>query len=276
MGLGCLLAQAQQPPARSAVPLQAAGAASLSDSLLAKATALYYSSAKSGLKSFDCQVHPDWKKMMESARNGAAVADDDPKLAVMSGVKIVLHARLTGESTLDWQAPAPAGSSRSKADADLLDRAHRDMENTWQGLLKLWIPLVDGSLAEGLGEDDVEIEQTADGYVLRTQEKAKEAHESLMEEFDRSLTLKRSVSQDAGSTVSLVPVFQPSTQGLLASGFDATIQPAGAATESARRMHVTLEYQTVSGLQIPGKVSVELPGVVEMEFALDGCAVNTK
>jgi len=269
LAISGLFARAQQQPAGAGT---AATVASLNDVLLAKAATLYYSTAKSGLNSFDCQVHPDWNKIMLSARKGAPVAADNSKVALLSAVKITLHARLKGNSVLDWQAPADPKKPLDQAATDMLEKAHRNIESTWQGLLRLWIPLVNGSLAESLGEDGAEISETADGYTLRSRDKA-QAHS---EQFDRNMLLKEFIVTEAEGTVSLTPAFQSTADGLLLSGFDARIQPAGARQENVPQMHVSIEYRTVSGFEIPGKFSVETPGVVQMDFALDGCTVNPK
>jgi hypothetical protein len=295
LALSCLLAHAQQLPAgpgAATTPLQPATAASLNDSLMARATTLYSSTVKSGLHSFDCQVHPDWMKIMLSSRKGVALDSDDTRAALLGAVKITLHARLEGSSTLDWQAPPDNGQRRDQAAQDMLDRAHRSIESTLDGVLRLWIPLVDGSLAESFGEDDMEIAQTANGYVVRSADKSRSTGklkdkqksplqsqsqsqgQSITEEFDRSLLLQHFTMVDAGSTASLTPAFQPTPQGLLVSSFDALLQPAGVPPADARQMHIALEYQTVSGIQIPGKIGVELPNVAEMDFTFDGCTVN--
>ena len=64
LSLAGVLSQAQNPPD----PGQPAVAASLNDTLMAKATTLYDSTAKSGLHSFDCQIHkPLYKRLLRSS-----------------------------------------------------------------------------------------------------------------------------------------------------------------------------------------------------------------
>lgn len=290
LALCCLPVLAQQLPAgpAAATPATQAAVASLNDSLMARATALYNSTIKTGLHGFDCQVHPDWMKIIVSSRNGALQDSDTARAALLGAVKIVLHARIKGGSTLDWQPPDSV-VPRTQATVDMLDRAHRSIESTLEGVLKLWTPLVDGSLAESLGEDEVATEATG-GYAVRSKNSMPNSapntapdkqkppiqsqDQSVTEEFDHNLLLKHFTLIDAGSTASLTPVFQPTPRGLLVSSFDALLQPAGIAAAEAREMHIAFDYQPVSGIQIPGKIGVELPGVVEMNFALDGCALS--
>jgi predicted phosphohydrolase len=273
LALSSLRVNAQNPPAipvPPAAPLQRATVGTLNDSLLAKATGLYDSTAKAGLQGFDCQVHPDWNTIMTSSRKGAPAAGDDAKLALLGTVKIALHARLKGGSNLDWKVPARPEEPVDKTSMAMLGQAHRGIENTLLGVLKLWIPLADGSVAESLGEEDVEIAQTENGYTLRSKDK------SLTEEFDRNLLLVHSIVVDSGSTVNIAPTFQQTSQGLRLASFVAHIHPASAPPESVQEMRIGLEYQTVAGAEIPARLTIEIPNVVRMNFNLDGCGVNPK
>jgi len=285
LALSCLLANAQQAPAgpgTATTPVQPASAASLNDSLMARATAIYSSTVKSGLRSFDCQVHPDWYKIIVTSRKSVPLASGDARPALLGAVKVTLHARLAGGSTLDWQPSPDSGQPRDQATLDMLDRAHRSIESTLEGVLKLWIPLVDGSLAESLGGDDMEVAQTAGGYVVQSKDQSKDTQKSpvqthsVTEKFDRNLLLEHFTLVNAGSTSSLTPTFQSTPPGLLVSGFDVRLQPAGVPATDAQQMHIAFEYQTVSGIQIPGSINVQLPNVVQINFALDGCTVNAR
>jgi len=273
LALSCALVQAQTPPASATPPaptLQPGSAASLNDTLLAKATSLYDSTAKSGLHGFDCQVHPDWNKIMSSARKSAPAAADDAKVALLSTVKITLHAHLNGGSTLDWQLPESAEKPLDPAATSMLNKAHQGIDNTMVGVVKLWTLLVNGSVAESLGSDELNAAQTVDGYTVRSKDK----RYPLALEFDRDLLLKHFITVDSASTVDIAPTYRPSGRGLLVQSFVARIQPAGTGPAAAQEMHIGLEYQTVSAIQIPARITVEVPNVVEMDFALDGCAVN--
>jgi hypothetical protein len=263
--LADLIAGAQSP-AVPAVPAPPAAAASLSDSLLARATTLYDSTTKSGLHGFDCQVHPDWKGIIASSRGGAPVSGDDPRLALVSGAKITLHARMAGGSTLDWQASA--GEPLSPSDQALEERAHRGIENTLLGVLKLWIPLVDGSVAESLGEEGMTIAATDSGYTVRSGDKL------LTENFDGGLLLKRYLTTDAGATVDIAPTYEQEPHGLRLTAFSAQVSPGSGAGSKAQQMAVAVAYQSVSGQQIPAAFNIDVAHVVRMNFKLDGCSAT--
>jgi hypothetical protein len=139
--VSALLARAQTLPLAAPLPVpgQTPSVASAKDALIASAELLYDSAEKSGLHAFGCQVHPDWNLIMTSSRKDAPLPADDPRLPLLNQVRITLHARLNGSSTLDWQPPAgPLDPSAQ----DTLGTAHRGIEQTLLGVLKLWAPLV--------------------------------------------------------------------------------------------------------------------------------------
>lgn len=117
-GLAGVAAGAQNAPAdKQAAPQSAQPDPDIQ--WLAKTSKLYYSSAKAGLTGFNCAVHPDWHTLIVSATKGAVVAEDDPRIALLNSVKITLHARMRGGTTIEWvldtaangQQPHPAKST---------------------------------------------------------------------------------------------------------------------------------------------------------------------
>jgi len=263
----------QQPPAAGSLPQ--ASPASLHDTLLAKATTLYYSTARVGLRNFDCQVHVDWARMMKSARKGAALPDNDPRLALLNTVAITLRADLKGDSSLDWNLPEHPLKPVDESQTAMLNQVHHGVEQTLGGLLKtIWSPLVNGSIAETLGEESANITEDANGYTLRT----KDPQESITEVFDRGLVMKRFVVESSTlSNMDLKPVFQATPQGLLPAHMAADIRNPGTPAQGpAQPMDADMEYQVVTGIQIPSRITIVMPDVVEMDFKLDGCAVNPR
>ena len=249
-------------------PAVSGQAASLNDSLLARASLLYDSTAKSGLHGFDCEVHPDWNTLMASARKVASIPADDPKLMLLSGVRITVHVRMNGGSSMDWRMAEGAAKPADAAMQAMLERTHRGIEQMLLGVIKLWIPLVDGSVAESLGDEDVSITQSADVYTLRSKDK----NNTLTEEFDKGLLLKHFIARDTGSTVDIEPAFANKPRGLLLIGFKAHVR-ADKAQETSE-MRVGIEYATSGVYQIPSKIDAELVGEAKFSFALDGCRAN--
>ena len=113
---------------------------------LARASDLYYSSSKAGLRGFDCQVHPDWHSLFISA-------EQDPP----SPTTIRIQRAEVGQhhaprpahrrSSLDWKPPAGAPAKPLNPDlADLLNSMHQGLRSTLHGFMQFWSPFIDGSV----------------------------------------------------------------------------------------------------------------------------------
>ena len=108
---------------------------------LAKTAKLYSSSARAGLTGFDCTIHPDWRALFASASDGDAVAENDPRILLLNGVKITMHARMKGGSAIEWLANSSADKPLDQNSTDLLDAMHRTVEQTLEGFLQFWGPI---------------------------------------------------------------------------------------------------------------------------------------
>src|SRR5205814_6094231 len=157
LALGPVAARAQQgPPAAPGAEQSATQSATgkpedasdskANDELLAKAAKLYYSTKTAGLDGFDCEVHPDWRKLFSSATPGTAIADDDARLQTLKPVRVTMHARLGGGSSVDWVQTPEADKPLDANAASLLEQMHKATEQTVQGFLQFWTPFVDGSV----------------------------------------------------------------------------------------------------------------------------------
>jgi len=273
----CLMAAAalaQNPPAAlpmpaGQAPAQSHPATKANDELLAKAGKLYYSTVKSGLDGFECAVHPDWRTFFATAEKGSTVAADDPRVVLLKSVKITFHARMAGNSSLDWSVPATADKPLDEDSTDLLDAMHQSAEQTLMGFMQFWSPFVNGSAVPASSEG-LEVTQAENGTTLH----AEQGGTSVTEVMDSQLVLKQFRVAMSQMTIEFEPAFQSTDQGLLVTSFAAHIQPAGAAPEKAQEMHVTIGYQTVDGFQIPAQISMNLGGGGELDFVLDGCTVS--
>ena len=256
-------------PGQPASQSQAAAKGNPNDELLAKASKLYYSTAKAGLDGFDCTVHPDWPQLFMSAQKGAAIAADDSRVQLLNSVKVTLHARMKGGSILDWSAPANPDKPLDQDSNSLLDGMHKATEQTLQGFLQFWIPFVDGSAVPASSEG-LEVTQTEKGYKLHATQEGTEVTEQL----DNSLVLRQFNVVMSSMTVDFAPAYQSTDKGLLVNSFLAHILPAGAPPEQVQELHVTIEYQTIDGFPIPGKLFMEVVNTGTFNFTLDGCTVN--
>ena len=169
----CLTAVGQQPnppagsstaaaPSQAAPSAQPAPTSALDDQWLAGVASLYYSSAKLGLNAFDCTVHSDWNSLFASAQNDSAT---DPRVSLLNSVKITLHGRLNGGSTLDW-IPAPNQNKPLDPDsARMLGQMRAATKSTLEGFMQFWSPFVNGSIVPARSAG-LQIIHTAAGHTI--------------------------------------------------------------------------------------------------------------
>ena len=274
----CLIttAHAQTPPASHSSPAQPKAPASqtpsrstANDELLARAAKLYDSSAKAGLNSFTCAVHPEWRTLILSANKGAAVDEGDPRIALLKLVKIALHGQMKGSSTLDWNLPPNPAKPFDEDTANMLEDMHSATNQSLVGFMQFWAPFVDGSVLPASSEG-LEITRTETGHRIH----AHEGDTSLTELLDNNLVLQHFDVVTGGMTVNFAPTYKPTSKGLLVDAFQAHIQPPGVPPEKAKEMHVEIEYQTLDGFPIPARINMSVVNTSTFNFVLDGCTVN--
>jgi len=266
------LAAAQSPAtAVDQAALQAKPAASENDAMLAKAGKLYYSTTKLGLSGFTCSLRPDWHEVFASAQPGAMVAADDPRVVLLNTVKITLHARMRGNSTMDWEPAVEPGKPLDPESVTLLDNMHKGTEQSIQGFLQFWTPFVDGS-AIPESSAGIEITPVGKGYSLNARQGTSEVTEIL----DGDLVLVHfDVAMD-GATVKFAPTFQPTEKGLLVTGFNAQIRSADAPPEKTQEIRVGIEYKPVQEIPIPSRLTMESVGTGIFNFRFEDCTVTTQ
>jgi hypothetical protein len=267
---------ASQPPAATAgqpakPATQPAAKPNPENEWLARTSKLYYSSAKAGLNGFDCDVQPDWQTLFVTANKGATIAEDDPRLVLLKTVKITMHARMKGGSTIDWVAASPPDKPLDQSFTDLLDGMHQSVQQTLEGFLQFWSPFMEGSVVPDSAEG-LEITHTPTVHTIH----ASQGGTELTEVFDNNQVLEQFNVVMSGTSIKFSPTYTPTAQGLLVNRFAAHIQPAGYTPEQAQDMKVAIEYQTVDGLTIPGSLNMEVVGTGTFIFAFNGCTTNPK
>jgi len=237
------------------------------DELLAKASKLYFSTASVGLDGFDCAIQPDWHTLFVSTNKGVAFAEDDSRIVLLKKVKVTLHARVKGGSTIDW-VPDP-GQTLNQDSTSQLDQMHKATEQTLRGFLQFWIPFVDGSVVPS-NSKGLQISKTATGFTFHAASNGTEVTEIM----SNDLILQQYNVVTAGSSIKFAPSYESSEKGLLVNRFVAHIQQIGPPPGPVREMHVEIYYKTISEIPIPAKLNVEVIGTGIFNFAFDGCQVS--
>ena len=238
---------------------------------LGKTAKLYYSSARAGLTGFDCAIHPDWRTLFASASNSQALAEDDPRIALLKGVKITMHARMKGGSTIEWVADSNSDKQLDQSSTDMLDAMHRTIEETLEGFLQFWSPFMEVSVVPD-SSDGLEITHTPTVHTIHASQSGTE----LTEVFSSDLVLEQFNVNMNGTSIEFRPAYTATPQGLLVNAFEAHIRPAGAPAGQEQVMKVGIEYQPVDGLTIPARLKMNVVGTGQFDYAFDGCTTNPK
>jgi hypothetical protein len=278
VGLAATVTRAQAPgPDRPQAPVAPAAQPAQpsppnpDNDWLAKTSKLYYSSVKAGLTGFDCTVHPDWHTLFVSANKGGTIADDDPRMALLKTVKVAIHARMRGASTIDWVEATSPDKPPDDSSTALLEGMHRTVEQTLEGFLQFWTPFMEVSIVPDSVEG-LEITHTPTMHTIH----AKQGDTELTEIFSSDLVLEQFNVNMNGMSIKFAPSYKPSPQGLLVQAFDAHIMSPGATPAQEQVMKVGIDYQSVDGLTIPGRLNMEIVGTGQFNFGFDGCTTNPK
>jgi hypothetical protein len=235
---------------------------------LAKASQLYYSSAKAGLRGFDCRIHPDWRTTILSEQTNPTATATSPEVQLLKSVTITLHGRLTGGSTIDWNPP-PSAAPLNPQSQDLLDHMHQGVERSLTGFMQFWAPFVDGSVIPATSQG-IEITHAETVHTIHADQEGV----SLTEILGKDLVIQQFNVVTGDAKINFSPRYKSTAQGLLASGFNANMQGPSEAADQAQHMQVEVEYQTVSGFPIPARIVMEVAGGEKFDFALDECVAN--
>lgn len=248
----------------------ATGQQSPENEWLAKTASIYYSSAKAGLTGFTCDVHPDWRALFVSASKGADASASDPNLLELNKVKVRMHARMKGASTIEWLVDSSEGPPANSNTESVIDSMHQTVQQMLEGFMQFWSPFMEVSVVPNKA-DGLEITHTPATHTIH----AKQGNTELTEIFNGNLVLEHFDVALAGTTIKFAPTFESTPQGLLVKKFAADIRPAGATPQQTQRMQVRVNYQTLNNQMIPGQVNMEIVGTGAFNFAFDGCSTET-
>jgi len=238
---------------------------------LAKTSKLYYSSARAGLTAFDCSIHPNWRTLVSSVVAGATVPDDDPRIALLNAVRITVHARMKGGSTIEWVAESNPDKPLDQTSTDLLDGMHKSVEQTLEGFLQFWGPFMEATVVPD-STAGLEITHTPTVHTIH----ARQAGTELTEVFSSDLVLQQFNVNMSSASIKFSPTYKPTPQGLLVNAFEAHILPEGAPPAQEQVMKVGIEYQPIGTLIVPGKLHMEVVGTGIFDYTFEGCTTNPK
>ena len=191
------------------------------------------------------------------------------ELPTLKSVKITMHARLGGGSSVDWVQTADPAKPLDADAASLLEQMHRATEQTVQGFLQFWTPFVDGSVMPA-NSAGMKVTHSATDTTMHIEQNGAKVTEI----FSNELVLQHFDVVTSGVSIKFAPSYQSTEKGLLVNRFDAHIEPVGQATVPAQEMHVQVTYATVDGLPIPSNLNMEVVGTGVFNFSMDGCRTH--
>lgn len=265
--LGCVLALTAVVCAGQASrsPGDAAGgrpASSADTDWLNHVRTLYSSTARDGLKGFDCELHPDWHTLIASANNGTVDADGQHKVDALNTVRMTLHAHMSGSATVDWSAGDPPADL-----ADMMKSIEDGTRQTLDGFVQFWAPFADASVVPA-NPEGITFTATADGgRVLHGADNGTEVTET----FDVDGVLRQYDVKMTGTTVLFTPAYASTPKGLQVTNFVAHIKPDNGAEQE---LHVRVVYGEVNGFTIPSELYMTVVGTGTFNFTMSGCKVN--
>lgn len=269
----CASAWAQQPapssPDSTGTQSEHGSRGNDNDVLLAGAAKLYYSAKSAGLTGFDCSVHPDWLRLIQSSETDTTVTESGENVLLLKSVAINLHARMNGGSAVEWVQPSNSSKPLDKASADMLGQMHKAIEETLMGFMQFWTPFVDGSIVPP-DSKGIEIRHSPSGPILLL----KQPDAIVMEVFSNEMVLKEFRIVTGGKMIDLTPSYDSTDDGLLVSRFVAHVGPANTSATEVREMDVEIYYQTIGDFPIPSRLNVEVVGTGTFNLKLDSCRVN--
>src|SRR5579862_8228750 len=127
-------------------PPQAAGPQNPDTAWLDRVSKLYFSSPKEGLAGFNCDIRPDWHALLLSASKTGQVPENDPYLAQLKKVRVKMHGRMQGGSTIEWLAESGEGQpAQSDTDATI-ETLHQTVQQVLEGFMQFWSPFMEVAL----------------------------------------------------------------------------------------------------------------------------------
>ncbi len=240
-------------PAASRTPAQATAKPPDKKAVLEKALQTYYILENQGLKSFQCVVQPDWKKFMDMMAQKPSTGED-PRLALLIPVQYSVVVDNQGDPKI-----TPFLETGGTPDPSV-DGIVAGAQRTILGFFQSWNSMVLSSLFSPSEEDSYTLFDQPDGYKLT--EKAEEQNIELTLTKDFVLTTMHVTAP--GVVISIRPKYTKIDKGLLMTGLDDDIN------NGSQKVSVQIQYQTVEGFQLPGKVSYQVTfsnQTVAMEMA---------
>jgi hypothetical protein len=223
---------------------------------------LYYTPTTAGLRSFSCDARLDWHGVLERAAAGKTIAADDPRVVYLNQVKISFTASLDGKSKIDWVSP----DGTFPGDPAALDKMKNGMQGMLHGFFQFWAPNINGTMLPG-PKDEFSLEPDNGGYRISVNQ----GQTSVVEMLDQDFKFKEFNVKTPTMVGDFLLTFAQGPSGFQIVGADGNVS-----TNGSIPAHVIfrLDYQPVTGFQIPKNVTMEVVNVVRVDYIFDNCKTS--
>jgi hypothetical protein len=220
--------------------------------IVTNARGSYYALQSQGLKTFECNAEPNWRKFLEVV-NKKPVPADDPKLKQLKDLRFSVAINERGESTI---TPFMANGGSIDPSLNAMIDGFKEMLS---GFYQTWTALVlTNPFPEAYG--DLTLKQEGDNMRLLGKDGGSDVEILLNKDY--AIIEMRVMAP--GSKVIMLPKFAKTEKGLLLTDVDSDIN------DGQQRVQLGITYQNVQGLNLPEHASfkVTLPDqVVAVEVA---------
>jgi hypothetical protein len=226
-----------------AAAISAANAAPQSDKkeILNRARQRYYNLRQVGLIELQANIRPNWEFLL------IGVDSNHKVMKLLNGLHFSMSIDAESKFRMDHHADATPPDQKSQ---DRFDQIFRDMNEAVSRFVATWSVFMLTSPFPEI-ESNNEIREVADQYHFSHKEGATDVLTITNKDF---MIIEIRVS-GSGFNASLKPVLEKSAQGFILKGYSANYEtPSGARNT---QLIVRLDYQEISGLQLPRRVSLD-------------------
>ena len=205
--------------------------------ILTTARQRYYNLRQAGLTEFQVNIRPNWQEVADFQSNTAA-------LRVLEGLHFTISIDSQSKLRMDHQSESiPANQKTS----DYIEKIFKDMDAAVSRFISTWSVFM---LTSPFSPDDssYEIKEFADRYQFSHPEGAT----NVVTLADKRFKINEINVSGASFKALLKPMLKETPAGLILDGYAASYETGSRNTQ----VEVRLEYQLVSGLQLPRKVNV--------------------
>ena len=214
--------------------------------IVKQARAAYYSLRKLGLSEFQANIKPNWemtlKKELETNPEGAQNG-----LKMLNGLHFSMTLDPAGNVKVEHRSDAPPPNEQVAAG---FNQIYSGMDQAVSGFFATWSLFMLTSPFPAV-ESAYQLEEVNGQYRLSY----KEGSSDVATTMNKDLTIIEIVVNSPEFKSTIKPQISKSPKGFLLSGYEGDYKPTSGTGDV--QLKVRLDYQQVSGLQLPNKLDMD-------------------